>query len=287
MLVWSKIIASDQENYYEDRFLGMGQTNAVIKQLASSNRLRVEVFLDNQNEANHLIDEFGGKINKLENIDWAKKNSISNRPLIKIRDQIIVSDNSNPTHLKDIKNKYPNKKIIAIPAALAFGTGDHATTSTCLRMVVDISKKYKKEKRNWSLFDIGLGTGILAISARLMGAHEVEGFDFDPNAITIANRNININSIDNIRVYEKDLFDWFPSKDKTWDVITANIFANVLNPNLNKIWNSVAANGHLLLSGVLKEHHESVIKTSNENGMPEPNIHLKGKWVSFHYKKDS
>ena len=82
MLVWSKIIASDQENYYEDRFLGMGQTNAVIKQLASSNRLRVEVFLDNQKEANHLIDEFGGKINKLENIDWAKKNSISNRPLI-------------------------------------------------------------------------------------------------------------------------------------------------------------------------------------------------------------
>ena len=104
---------------------------------------------DNQKEANHLIDEFGGKINKLENIDWAKKNSISNRPLIKIRDQILVSDNSNPTHLKDIKNKYPNKKIIAIPAALAFGTGDHATTSTCLRMVVDISKKYKKEKRNW------------------------------------------------------------------------------------------------------------------------------------------
>ena len=154
-------------------------------------------------------------------------------------------------------------------------------------MVVDISKKYKKEKRNWSLFDIGLGTGILAISARLMGAYEVEGFDFDPNAITIAKRNININSIDNIRVYEKDLFDWFPSKDKTWDVITANIFANVLNPNSNKIWNSVAANGHLLLSGVLKEHHESVIKTSNENGMPEPNIHLKGKWVSFHYKKDS
>jgi len=90
MLVWSKIIASDQENYYEDRFLGMGQTNAVIKQLSSSNRLRVEVFLDNQKEANHLIDEFGGKINKLENIDWAKKNSISNRPLIKIRDQILV-----------------------------------------------------------------------------------------------------------------------------------------------------------------------------------------------------
>ena len=139
----------------------------------------------------------------------------------RIRDQILVSDNSNPTHLKDIKNKYPNKKIIAIPAALAFGTGDHATTSTCLRMVVDISKKYKKEKRNWSLFDIGLGTGILAISARLMGAYEAEGFDFDPNAITIAKRNIKINSIDNISVYEKDLFDWFPSEDKTWDVITA------------------------------------------------------------------
>ena len=72
--------------------------------------------------------------------------------------------------LKSLKKKYPNKKIIAIPAALAFGTGDHATTSTCLRIIVDISKKYLKEKTDWSFCDIGTGTGILANHRKAHGS---------------------------------------------------------------------------------------------------------------------
>ena len=285
MFVWSKTISASQEEYFEDRFLGMAQTNAVITKLSDAKKLRLEVFLEKKNSAQNLINEFGGKIEKIKKRNWARINAPSKRPLIKIRDQILVSDNPNLGSLKSLKKKYPNKKIIVIPAALAFGTGDHATTSTCLRIIVDISKKYLKEKTDWSFCDIGTGTGILAITAKLMGANSVEGFDFDPEAITIAKRNIDINSVDDIQIYEKDVFQWLPSERKSWDIIAANIFANVLNPNLEKIWSAVSNDGHLVISGILNEHYKSVIETSKCNGMPTPNIHTKGKWVSFHYQK--
>ena len=285
MFVWSKTISASEEEYFEDRFLGMAQTNAVITKLSDAKKLRVEVFLEKKNSAQDLINEFGGKIEKIKKRNWARINAPSKRPLIKIRDQILVSDNPNLGSLKSLKKKNPNKKIIAIPAALAFGTGDHATTSTCLRIIVDISKKYLKEKTDWSFCDIGTGTGILAITAKLMGANRVEGFDFDPEAITIAKRNIDINSVDDIQIYEKDVFQWLPSERKSWDIIAANIFANVLNPNLEKIWSAVSNDGHLVISGILNEHYKSVIETSKSNGMPTPNIHTKGKWVSFHYQK--
>ncbi|MGB1759098.1 MAG: 50S ribosomal protein L11 methyltransferase [Verrucomicrobiales bacterium] len=285
MFVWSKTISASQEEYFEDRFLGMAQTNAVITKLSDAKKLRIEVYLEKKNSAKDLINEFGGKVEKIKKRNWARINAPSKRPLIKIRDQILVSDNPKLGSLKSLKKKYPNKKIIAIPAALAFGTGDHATTSTCLRIIVDISKKYLKEKTDWSFCDIGTGTGILAITAKLMGANRVEGFDFDPEAITIAKRNIDINSVDDIQIYEKDVFQWLPSERKSWNIIAANIFANVLNPNLEKIWSAVSNDGHLVISGILNEHHKSVIETSKSNGMPTPNIHTKGKWVSFHYQK--
>ena len=285
MFVWSKTISASEEEYFEDRFLGMAQTNAVITKLSDAKKLRVEVFLEKKNSAQDLINEFGGKIEKIKKRNWARINAPSKRPLIKIRDQILVSDNPNLGSLKSLKKKNPNKKIIAIPAALAFGTGDHATTSTCLRIIVDISKKYLKEKTDWSFCDIGTGTGILAITAKLMGANRVEGFDFDPEAITIAKRNIDINSVDDIQIYEKDVFQWLPRKRKSWNIIAANIFANVLNPNLEKIWSAVSNDGHLVISGILNEHYKSVIEASKSNGMPTPNIHTKGKWVSLHYQK--
>ena len=285
MLVWSKIISVNEKSFVEERFLSMAQTNAVIKRLSGSQKLKVEVYLENENEAQDLKKELGGKVNKLEYKNWANINASSNRPLIKIRDKILITDNSDSKELKKIKIRYPKKIVISIPAALAFGTGDHATTSTCLRMLVDIAKDHQKKKKQWSLCDIGLGTGILPITASLMGAFEVEGFDFDPGSLVIAKRNMVINSIDDINIYEQDLFDWSPKRGKTWDVITANIFANVLNPNLKKIWSLVSQNGHLLLSGILKDDHGSILENAKNNGLPIPELHCKGKWVSFKFNK--
>ena len=145
MFVWSKTISASQEEYFEDRFLGMAQTNAVITKLSDAKNCALKSFLKKEFcKGSH--QRIRGESRKDKKRNWARINAPSKRPLIKIRDQILVSDNPNLGSLKSLKKKYPNKKIIAIPAALAFGTGDHATTSTCLRIIVDISKKYLKEK---------------------------------------------------------------------------------------------------------------------------------------------
>jgi ribosomal protein L11 methyltransferase len=151
---------------------------------------------------------------------------------------------------------------------------------------VDLAKEHKKNNKEWSLCDIGTGTGILAIAAKILGSTIVECFDFDSTAIDIAKRNMLRNKTADIFIYEADLFEWEPKKKKYWDIITANIFANVLNSNLSKIFSALAPGGSLILSGILREHENSVIETAQQTSLTNPIIYRKGKWVSMHYRKD-
>lgn len=213
-------------------------------------------------------------------------NASSDRPPIKIRDRLIITDTDEPKEIKKIYDRFEGRDVISIPAALAFGTGDHETTSTCLRLLVDLAKEYNKSNEDWSLCDIGTGTGILAIAAKMLGSKMVECFDFDSTAISIAKRNISKNQMPDILIYEADLFEWKPKKKKCWDIITANIFANVLNANLSKIFNALAPEGNLILSGILKEHENSVIESAQKTSLIDPIIYRKGKWISMHYRKE-
>ena len=120
---------------------------------------------------------------------------------------------------------------------MAFGTGDHATTSTCLRLLVD----YAKEARGgrWSLLDLGCGTGILAIAGALLGAAEVDGFDFDPAAVKIANRNARRHGLKRLKFTEDDVTKWEPERE--YDVVAANIFFDVLTISFERIAAAVMA----------------------------------------------
>ena len=286
MFVWSKVSPVSKQSILEERFLGLAQTNAVITELPGKKRFRIEVYCNDKNDAQKLLNEFGGKLSKLQIKDWAKLNGSSERPPIKIRNRLIITDSNKKSEIKRISKIFEGRDVISIPAALAFGTGDHETTSTCLRLLVDLAKEYKRNNKKWSLCDIGTGTGILAIAATMLGSEKVECFDFDSNAIKIAKRNILRNQTTNICIYEADLFEWKPKKKKCWDIITANIFANVLNANLSKIFNALESGGNLILSGILREHENSVIKSAERTSLTDPIIYRKGKWVSMHYQKD-
>ena len=286
MFVWSKVSPVSKQSILEDQFLGLAQTNAVITELSGKKRFRIEVYCDDKNDAQKILSEFGGHISKLKIKDWAKMNASSDRPPIKIRDRLIITDTDEPKEIKKIYDRFEGRDVISIPAALAFGTGDHETTSTCLRLLVDLAKEYNKSNEDWSLCDIGTGTGILAIAAKMLGSKMVECFDFDSTAISIAKRNISKNQMPDILIYEADLFEWEPKKKKCWDIITANIFANVLNANLSKIFNALAPEGNLILSGILKEHENSVIESAQKTSLIDPIIYRKGKWISMHYRKE-
>ena len=286
MFVWSKVSPVSKQSILEDQFLGLAQTNAVITELSGKKRFRIEVYCDDKNDAQKILNEFGGHVSELKIKDWAKMNASSDRPPIKIRDRLIITDTDEPKEIKKIYDRFEGRDVISIPAALAFGTGDHETTSTCLRLLVDLAKEYNKSNEDWSLCDIGTGTGILAIAAKMLGSKMVECFDFDSTAISIAKRNISKNQMPDILIYEADLFEWKPKKKKCWDIITANIFANVLNANLSKIFNALAPEGNLILSGILKEHENSVIESAQKTSLIDPIIYRKGKWVSMHYRKE-
>ncbi|NRB43663.1 MAG: 50S ribosomal protein L11 methyltransferase [Verrucomicrobiales bacterium] len=275
-----------KQSILEDQFLGLAQTNAVITELSGKKRFRIEVYCDDKNDAQKILNEFGGHVSELKIKDWAKMNASSDRPPIKIRDRLIITDTDEPKEIKKIYDRFEGRDVISIPAALAFGTGDHETTSTCLRLLVDLAKEYNKSNEDWSLCDIGTGTGILAIAAKMLGSKMVECFDFDSTAISIAKRNISKNQMPGILIYEADLFEWEPKKKKCWDIITANIFANVLNANLSKIFNALAPEGNLILSGILREHENSVIESAQKTSLIDPIIYRKGKWVSMHYRKE-
>ncbi|MEE3176231.1 MAG: 50S ribosomal protein L11 methyltransferase [Verrucomicrobiota bacterium] len=285
MFVWSKVSPVSKQSILEDQFLGLAQTNAVITEMPGKKRFRIEVYCDDKNDAQKILSEFGGHISELKIKDWAKMNASSDRPPIKIRDRLIITDTDEPKEIKKIYDRFEGRDVISIPAALAFGTGDHETTSTCLRLLVDLAKEYNKSNEDWSLCDIGTGTGILAIAAKMLGSKMVECFDFDSTAISIAKRNISKNQMPGIVIYEADLFEWEPKKKKCWDIITANIFANVLNANLSKIFNALAPEGNLILSGILSEHENSVIESAQKTSLIDPIIYRKGKWVSMHYRK--
>ena len=113
--------------------------------------------------------------------------------------------------------------MLTIPAAMAFGTGDHATTSTCLRMLCDAAAA---QPAGWEMLDLGTGTGILALAGRLLGAARCDAFDFDPACIRAARENARQNGIRQVAVTRADVLEWIPARQ--WYVVTANLYSEVL-----------------------------------------------------------
>ncbi|MFP6874778.1 MAG: 50S ribosomal protein L11 methyltransferase [Verrucomicrobiales bacterium] len=283
MHVWSKLSSTKWRDAWEERFLGLGQTNAVIQGLPGGKRIRVDVYCKHEKEALAIAEQFGGRVRKVKNENWAAMAPPKRKP-IKIRDTLLVTGEADPRQIKQLQDSHPARRILSIPAELAFGTGDHATTSTCLRILTDIAKSHHRAGRDWSMLDAGTGTGLLAIAASKLGAAPVEGFDFDPTAVSVARRNLERNRTSCASIYEADLCQWKPAGKVAWDVITANVFANVLTQNLLKLSHALAPEGHLILSGILLEHKEEVLAAADKTGLPRPESLHKGKWVTLHYQ---
>ena len=102
---------------------------------------------------------------------------------------------------------------------MAFGTGTHETTRMCILAL----EKYVKA--DTTVFDIGTGSGILAIAAAKMGANHVVGVDLDPVAVDSAKENVALNNLNNIEILEGNLMDVVEGKG---DLIIANILAEII-----------------------------------------------------------
>src|SRR6202012_2096161 len=117
-----------------------------------------------------------------------------------------------------------------------------------LRFLADVSDALAGQP--WEMLDLGAGTGILALAARLLGARKTEAGDFDPHAVRTAKENARRNAIKGIAVKKLDVREWHPAR--TWDVVAANLFSDLLIEVAPKIVAAVAPGGRLVFSGILR-----------------------------------
>ena len=146
---------------------------------------------------------------------------------------------------------------MTLDPGLAFGTGTHATTALCLDWLAnhDLTDKI--------IIDYGCGSGILAVAALLLGAKEAHAIDIDPQAITATEANAEKNQVKaKIKCYLPEQFSAFQA-----DIVVANILANPLCELSEAISKLVKAEGQLVLSGILNEQADSVIKAYKQHNI--------------------
>jgi len=268
MYIWRKRASADWVRRRNDD-LGrrFGPALAITEQPGKA-RVLVEVSCGTRNEALQVRRELGGAIEKLRT-DWLAQFTKRNRtePL-RIGPRLIVSRMRVPTAT--------TARTIVIPAEAAFGTGEHATTAMCLRM---LERMTRKRADGWSILDAGTGSGILAIAASCLGAKKVIAIENDPLACAVAKRNAAANRVQNIEFRTGDvLTQKFRGK---FDIITANLYSEILIEALPGWRQSLADDGRLILSGVLRSQKPTVMTALRRNDFAVPESRRRGKWIAL------
>jgi ribosomal protein L11 methyltransferase len=242
--------------------------------------LVVVVYCDSKADAECLRTEFGGSVVGLEAKDWVAVSGRLKGPPVPIRDRIMLTEEISAAGLKGIRKIYPSRTVLSIPAEMAFGTGHHATTATCLRMLVDISKILPKHR--WRMLDLGAETGVLGLASRVLGAKSAVGYDFDPVTVDIARKNAEANGINGVRFSKKDVLAWKPGQQ--FECIAANIFFDTLIAVFPSIAQAMKPDGHLVLSGILKQQGDECLQAAEANGLAVDRVVTIGKWVTAHVR---
>ncbi len=157
-----------------------------------------------------------------------------------------------------LKGGYPvpeGHEVVWLDPGMAFGTGNHATTRLCVEQLIAF-KNSRSERETARVFDAGCGSGILAVSAAKLGLRRVEGFDVDEDAVRIAKENAALNKIGNVAFSVCGLEEGLVAGKA--DCLLANILANVLVANGQRLVESLAPGGWLILSGILGSEAEEV-----------------------------
>ena len=187
---------------------------------------------------------------------------------------------------EEVKPEDESKMIIHIDPGTAFGTGMHETTQLCMRQL----KKYVKEETE--LLDVGTGSGILSIVALKLGAGHAVGTDLDPCAISAAKENLETNDIP---VGKMDVMIGNTSDDREvqdavgyekYDIVTANILADVLIPLTPVILHQMKKGGIYITSGIIDEKETEVVDAIKAAGLEVLEVTHQGEWVSVTARKN-
>ena len=186
---------------------------------------------------------------------------------------------------EEVKEEDWDRMIIHIDPGTAFGTGMHETTQLCIRQL----KKYVTSETE--LLDVGTGSGILSIVALKLGAKHAVGTDLDPCAVPAVEENKEVNDIPaaSFDMMIGNIIDDKAIQDRVgyekYDIVAANILADVLVPLTPVILNQLKKGGIYITSGIIDDKEETVVKAVKDAGLEILEVTHQGEWVSVTAKK--
>ena len=187
---------------------------------------------------------------------------------------------------ENVEAKDSDKMVIHIDPGTAFGTGMHETTQLCIRQL----KKYVTE--DTEILDVGCGSGILGMLALKFGAKHSVGTDLDPCAIDATYENTDNNGIsrDQYEVMIGNIIDDKEVQDKVgyekYDIVAANILADVLVPLTPVIIHQLKKGGIYITSGIIEDKEEVVVEAVKKAGLEVLEVNHQGEWVSVTARKN-
>ncbi|MBO5913869.1 MAG: 50S ribosomal protein L11 methyltransferase [Clostridia bacterium] len=183
------------------------------------------------------------------------------------------------------KEEGKGRIVIEIDPASSFGTGRHETTALCLEALEKLSVE------GTDVLDMGCGSGILGIGAALLGATHVDAVDIDMVATRIAEENAEKNGVskETMAVYcgnvlsDESLWSYFA--DKKYDIILANIVADIISDMLPLFDSCLNENGRMVCSGIISPRKEFVLDALEANGFEVEELKEKNDWVAIVCRK--
>jgi ribosomal protein L11 methyltransferase len=274
-LAWRKICHEKWVDSWQERLLWLGSERLVITQFSGSKRVRLEIYDVSKSESAVLKREFGGEIRNLNrsSADWVK--SIVQKKPIPIRGRFRIAN------LEPKAGRTSDGDVIFVPASLAFGTGEHATTAGCLRLLCDI---VPADKTGWTFLDVGTGTGILALAAAKLGADRIDAFDADAIAVRTAKQNARLNGLSGkLRIWRQDVLKFEP--EAVYDVVAANLYSVLLHQALPRLVKAARKDSFFIFSGILRDQEAEVKEWLREKRLELKESRSRGKWTTMLARK--
>ena len=231
----------------------------------------LRVYPENMEDANNLKAELNEKnlgqclIEEKDDEDWANNWKKYYKPL-EIGEKLAIVPEW---------EAYDNDKriVIKINPGMAFGTGTHESTYMCLELLERYVKKYDE------IFDIGCGSGILAIAALKLGAKRALAVDIDDKCIDASHENADLNNLeDKMDIKKGNLLDVVKGRA---DLIVSNIIAEIIVDEIKNLKNHMDKGGIFITSGIIKERRQMVIDALKENGFEIIDELEKNNWVAI------
>lgn len=251
--------------------LNEGKTDAdAILKMVEEELENIRMFMD--------IGEGSVKVDETEDIDW-----INNWK--QYFHQFYIDDILVIPSWEDVKAEDRDKMVLHIDPGTAFGTGMHETTQLCIRQL----RKYITNETK--LLDVGTGSGILAILSLMFGAKCAVGTDLDICAVEAVRENCESNGIDPAQ-FEMMIGDIITDKaiqDRVgygcYDIVVANILADVLVPLTPVIIHQLKPGGIYITSGIIDDKEQTVVEAVKKAGLKVLEVTYQGEWVSVTARK--